>query len=89
MTAHIRKTVISALHTATDILNDPDLGQAVLNGADLDFDDIDIDSLSRFELIMHVEDALDLELDDDDLIRQTSLNQLIAFLETSVQSRDG
>lgn len=62
---------------------------ALRDGADLRFADLEIDSLSRFEFIMHVEEALDLDLDDDDIVALDTLNGLIAYLETAVQARAG
>ena len=62
----VREMVVDALHRSIQILDHPIHGKAVLKGQDLNFADIEIDSLSRFEFIMHIEEALEIELDDDE-----------------------
>jgi len=77
----IRSIVIDAL---ADALKDDDAA-AVLpglqNGDDLAIASLNLDSLSRFEVMMKIEDALDVELDDDEMLAQGSVNALIAYLE--------
>ena len=52
------------------------------SGTDVSFETLDLDSLSRFEVMMQIEEALDIELDDDEVLEQGTVLGLVAFLET-------
>ena len=82
--ADIRKIVIDALQLATGFLDDADTMKAILSRQDLRFEDLDLDSLSRFEVIMEIEDKLSIELDDDEVVQFATLHQLIRYLETRI-----
>lgn len=84
MTKSIRDTVVTALHQATGLLNDPDLAREVLAGRNIAFSRIEMDSLSLFEVIMEIEEELDLALDADEISDLPDLNALIAFLGSRV-----
>ena len=80
----IRALVVKALDDTDDILSNARFAQALAEGQDIDLEDIGVDSLSRFEAIMQIEEALGIELDDDELTEQQTLNGLVAFLEQRV-----
>jgi acyl carrier protein len=80
----IRALVVKALDDTADILSNARFAQALAEGQDIDLEDIGVDSLSRFEAIMQIEEALGIELDDDELTEQQTLNGLVAFLEQRV-----
>jgi acyl carrier protein len=80
----IRALVVKALDDTADILSNARFAQALAEGQDIDLEDIGVDSLSRFEAIMQIEEALGIELDDDELTEQQTLNGLVAFLEKRV-----
>ena len=81
MTTDIRTTVLQAL---TEVL-DNDTAKVALPrlaaGHDVDIADLGLDSLSRFDVMMRIEDALEVELDDDQMLEQGSVGALIAYLE--------
>jgi len=76
-----RDIVIAALHKSVGILNDPSHAPALLSGKDLDFRQVEIDSLDLFEVIMEIEDRMGLMLDADDVAQQPSLDALVAYLD--------
>ena len=80
----IRALVVKALDDTADILSNARFAQALAAGQDIDLEDIGVDSLSRFEAIMQIEEALGIELDDDELAEQQTLNGLVTFLEQRV-----
>ena len=80
----IRKTVIDALHNATGFLDNPSHAKAVFGNNDISFDELEFDSLSRFDAMMQIEEELAIELDDDEVVSQGSLNALVAYLEQRV-----
>ena len=77
----INKIVTDAL---VDALRDevaPDVTARLSAGQDVDFATLDLDSLTRFEIIMQIEEQLDIELDDDEVQEQGSVLALVRFLE--------
>ena len=53
----IRALVVKALDDTADILSNARFAQALAEGQDIDLEDIGVDSLSRFEAIMQIEEA--------------------------------
>ena len=43
-------------------------------------DDLSLDSLSRFEVIMQIEEALDIELDEDEILAQKTVRGFADFV---------
>ena len=79
--ADIQKIVTDAL---VDALRDevaPDVMARLSAGRDVEFATLDLDSLTRFEIIMQIEEQLDIELDDDEVQEQGSVLALVLFLE--------
>ena len=77
----INKIVTDAL---VDALRDevtPDVMARLSAGRDVEFATLDLDSLTRFEIIMQIEEQLDIELDDDEVQEQGSVLALVLFLE--------
>lgn len=83
MTQSTRDIVVAALHKSIGLLHDPRHGPIVLSGKDLEFSQVEIDSLDLFEVIMEIEDQMGLMLDADDVAAQPSLDALVAFLDQS------
>lgn len=48
-------------------------------------EDLGADSLAAMELIMALEEKLDIEIDDAELDRFKTVNDLVSYLETKVQ----
>lgn len=87
--ADVRNVAIGALHKAAGLLDHAERARTVLSGGDVAFDALEMDSLSRFEAIMQIEDELGLELDDDEVQDLATLNALVAFLEQRLRDRVG
>lgn len=77
----VKRVVLDALAGAMGGKNSPGVRAGLETGTDVAFDTLDLDSLSRFELMMQIEDALDVELDDDEVQEQGTVLGLVAFLE--------
>lgn len=80
----VRTIVIEALDNATGFMNNSEHFALVRDGGHLDLAMLDIDSLSQFEILMEIEDALSVELDADEVFSHSSLNALCAWLEAKV-----
>ena len=72
--------VVSALTDACNEKTPKDILTKLQNQEDVLLEDLQLDSLSRFEVMMKIEDALDIELDEDDLIDQKSVQGLADYL---------
>ncbi len=46
------------------------------------FDELGADSLDRVEIIMKIEEALDIELDDDKAEKIVNFDELVKYVET-------
>lgn len=55
------------------------------HGVDVPLTALEFESLSRFEVIMQIEEALDIELDDDEVTAQETVGALIALIEARHQ----
>lgn len=83
----VRRIVLDAMDEVAGLLSNPVVGAEVLRGEDVAFDRIEMDSLTRFEVLMRLETALGLELDDDEVLAQGSLHGLVAHLEARLGAR--
>ncbi len=72
--------VVSALTDACTEKTPKDILTKLQNREDVLLEDLLLDSLSRFEVMMKIEDTLDIELDEDDLIDQKSVQGLANYL---------
>lgn len=80
MSDPIRDVVIRALDKATGVMNRPDMARGLMNGGDLHFEELELDSLTNLEMIMEIEDSLGLELNADEVTQHQSLNALVGWL---------
>jgi acyl carrier protein len=85
----IRRIVIDALDAAVGIRGDPRFAGPVLRGDDVALADLEIDSLSRFEVMMHLEEVLGIELDDDEVAEAATLDGLVRHLARAVATETG
>ena len=76
----IETVVLAALRDTTGYLTAPEVETQIAAGADFSFDGWSIDSLSRFEAMMMIGDALGVELDDDQVSAQGSFRALCALV---------
>lgn len=86
MSKSVRAVVLQALDDAADIMSSAHFAQALSAGEDIDLEAMGVDSLSRFEAIMQIEEELGIELDDDELVEQQTLNRLVAYLEQRMKA---
>ena len=84
----VRKAVLDALQMATGFFDNPSHAKAFFGNNDISFAELDIESLSRFEMTMLIEEELGIELDDDEVVSQGSMNALIAYLEQRVREHE-
>ena len=77
----IRTLVIRVLDDVAGIQNNAAFTEALLQDKDVSLDLMNVDSLARFDAIMQIEDSLGIEIDDDELLEQATLNSLVAFVE--------
>ena len=82
--SEVRDIVIRALDKASGFLSDPEMALLALSGQDLALDRLELDSLSRFEAMMEIEDRLSIEVDDDEVDGLTTLDALVAFVASRV-----
>ncbi|SDY66890.1 acyl carrier protein [Citreimonas salinaria] len=80
----VRTVVLNALDATIGIKGNPEFVRAQIAGDDIDLAELNIDSLSRMEAIMLIEEALDIEIDDDEVLEQKTVNGLIAYIEPRV-----
>jgi acyl carrier protein len=81
----ILKLVSTALIEASGAKTEDHIIQKLKNGEDANFEDLDMDSLSQFEVIMQIEDALNIELDADEVLAQGTVKTLVDFVEKRSQ----
>lgn len=82
MSKNIRDTVVRALDEAVGIMRDPESGPALLRGEDVQFSNIEIDSLSMFEMLMFIEEELGIDIDLDEVEGLPSVDALVRHLDT-------
>lgn len=85
----IRALVIDALDASAGVRGNPVFAGAIARGEDVTFDTLDLDSLTRFEVMMHLEEALGIELDDDEVEGAGTLDALVRHLIQAVEAKGG
>lgn len=83
----VRALVIRVLDDVAGIQNNTAFAQALQQDQDISLELMNIDSLARFDAMMQLEDSLGIEIDDDQLLEQATLNQLVTFVESLVEAR--
>ncbi len=86
MSNDIRQLVYDALDEVAGLRGQPAFLAALAQGEDVALAALEMDSLTRFEVMMRFEEALGIELDDDDIENVATIGGLVAFLEAA---RDG
>lgn len=81
-----RTVVVEALDKIIGLKGNPVFARAMVAGSDIKLTDLEMDSLSRMEAIMLIEEALNIELDDDEVLEQVTLNGLVDYIERRVGS---
>jgi acyl carrier protein len=80
----VSKVVIAALRDASGSAGAKPFLSDIAAGQDVPFEQLDLDSLSRFEIIMQIEEQFDIELDDDEVMEQGSVAGLIRLIEAKL-----
>lgn len=80
----VREIVIEAIELSTGFLNDSSVFNNLKEKRDIKFSEIDLDSLSKFEIIMAIEERLGLELDADEFGPDDSIDGLTRMLTTRI-----
>lgn len=83
MTRTLSKTdeiVLDAVRQCSNAFDNKEVYSGIKNGNDIAMTDLNIPSLERFEVLMMIEDALNIELDDDDVTGQESLFSFLDFV---------
>jgi acyl carrier protein len=79
--AEARAQILSAIDFASGALNQEHIAQKLdKQDADIDFSELDLDSLAAMEVCMEIEDKTGIEIDLGDLAQHPSVNALAAFL---------
>lgn len=76
-----RSVVIAALHRTAGLLDRASLVPIVVAGGDFNLSELDIDSLSAYEIIMHIEDELEIELAPVTVMSAKTLNELVSAVD--------
>jgi acyl carrier protein len=84
----IRALLIDALDASAGVRGNPAFAGAIARGEDIGLDALALDSLTRFEVMMHLEEALGIELDDDEVAAAATLDGLVRHLAGVVGARD-
>ena len=77
----VRTVVLNALDKIVGLKSNPAYVKALVAGSNISLTDLNMDSLSRMEAIMLIEEALGIEIDDDEVLEQDTLDGLISYLE--------
>ncbi len=80
----LRGVVIDALDRVTGARALPEVALKLARGEDVALAALELDSLSRFETLMLIEEALGVELDDDDLEEAATVDVLVARIARQV-----
>ncbi len=76
-----RDHVISAIQFATGALNKEGVANKLAKpGGDMDFAELDLDSLAAMEMCLEIEDKTGIEIDLGDLAQHPSVNALAKFM---------
>lgn len=84
---NIRQSIIVALDQTTGLLDRPALAPVVLSGGDFDLSQLDIDSLSTYEVIMQLEDEFGIDLPPASVASATTLCQLVDVVTRAVHAK--
>lgn len=82
-----RTAVLDALNTTCGLMERPEFASAIHTGGDIALADLDLDSLSTYELIMSVEEALGIDIKPDVVFGAVTLSGLVARIERLSQSQ--
>ena len=77
---NIKEIVVSALLEAAENVSTKEALAKLGTGADFDLTELGLESLHEMQVIMHIEEVLEIELDIDDVSEQETLAALVDFV---------
>lgn len=77
----VRKAVLDAIDTTCGLYDRPQFAAAAHGGGDLILSQLDLDSLSTYEIIMALEETLEIEIRPEVMFRSETLSEVVAALE--------
>ena len=80
----IRRSVLAALDTTTGVLDRPKFAALALSGGDFALADLDLDSLSAYEVIMALEDEYAVNIAPAAVLSSHMLSDLIDAVTRAV-----
>jgi len=83
---NIKEIVVSALLEAAENVSTKEALANLGAGVDFDLAELGLESLHKMQIIMHIEEVLDIELDIDDVSEQETLGALVDFVTGKVGS---
>ncbi|MDB5657837.1 MAG: hypothetical protein JWS10_452 [Cypionkella sp.] len=84
---NIRQSVLAALDQTCGLMDRPSLAPIALSGGDFSLSDLDIDSLSTYEIIMQLEDEFGIDIPPVALASAASLADLVAAVTLAVDAK--
>ncbi len=83
----IRQSVLAALDQTCGLMDRPSLVPIVLSGGDFALSDLDIDSLSTYEIVMLLEDEFGIDFPPLAVSSSTTLGDLVAAVANAIQAK--
>jgi acyl carrier protein len=84
---NIRQSVIAALDQTAGLMDRPSLAPLALSGGNFALSELDIDSLSAYEIIMQLEDEFSIDIAPTTIAAATTLDDLVDAVTRAVQAR--
>jgi acyl carrier protein len=84
---NIRQSVLAALDQTCGLMDRPSLVPIALSGEDFPLSDLDIDSLSTYEIVMLLEDEFGIDIPPTAVASSTTLDDLVAAVTHAIQAK--
>jgi acyl carrier protein len=76
-----RMAVLDALNSSCGLMERPEFASVIHSGGDIPLSELDLDSLSTYEVIMAIEEALGIDIKPDVVFSATTVSDLVARIE--------
>lgn len=83
--ADVLETIVKIFQETAKVLKEEGALASLRAGNDVRFDEFAVESITRFEMIMQIEDAYDIDLDDHELVAQETFLELVRLVESKVE----
>ncbi len=81
---NVRDAVIMALDKTCGLMERSSLVKKLNSDQDFDLLELDLDSLSSYEVIMQIEDALEVDLEPSIVLSSQTFSELLMNIESSI-----